>query len=223
MKINTALLKLKTDKKVTEEPNKVRGYLGNKFNDYPLLHNHYNEEKFLYSYPLVQYQVIEGEVSILGIEEGINTIKEISSEIYKLDLGKNTYEVTEKIIFEKTTDVRTTNHDHHYRFLSPWLSLNPKNYKKYGEIKMWKDKKLFLNNILIGNILSMSKGLGIIVDRKIYPKTHLESTPCMFKGLNMIGFSGEFKIRFKIPDFIGLGKGVSHGFGTIKEIIDDEN
>jgi len=37
-----------------------------------------------------------------------------------------------------------------------------------------------------------------------------------FKGIRMIGFKGEFTVNFNIPDFFGIGKGVSHGFGTVK-------
>ncbi|MDR2967895.1 MAG: hypothetical protein LBU74_08120 [Methanobacteriaceae archaeon] len=218
MKINTAYLILNTDKKVTENSNKVRGYIGNKFKDYPLLHNHYNNENFLYSYPLIQYQVLEGQVSILGIEEGVKTLKDISSEISELKMDKY-YKVNEKIIHEKEFDVGTSREEHHYKFLSPWLALNTKNYHKYNQINVWKDKKLFLNNILVGNILSMSKSLGIIVNREIYTKTHLESVHAQYKSIAMQGFLGEFKVKFKIPDFFGLGKGVSHGFGTVKEII----
>jgi len=222
MKINTFHLILKTDKKVTEEASRLRGFLGNTFKEYPLLHNHYSEEKFLYSYPLVQYQIIEGLVSILGIEEGSDTLKNIFSEISTLKLGKNTYDVVEKIIYEKETDIRTMNYELHYKFLSPWLALNTKNHTKYMNITSWKEKKLFLNNILVGNILSMAKGLGIIVDRKIYVKSHLEGVYTQYKSVNMRGFLGEFKVKFQIPDFFGLGKGVSHGFGTVKEIKNDE-
>ncbi|KZX17621.1 CRISPR-associated endonuclease Cas6 [Methanobrevibacter filiformis] len=220
MKINTSYLILKTDKPVNEGSNKVRGYIANTFKDYFLLHNHYSENSYSYSYPLIQYQVLGGQVSILGIEEGVKTLKEISNDLNELKL-ENTYNITERIMYDKTTDIKTTNDEIHYKFLSPWLALNTTNYSKFKELKMWKDKKLFLNNILIGNILSMAKGLGIIVDRKIYPKTHLDSEVTMYKSIMMEGFTGEFKIRFKIPDFFGLGKGASQGFGTIKEIIGD--
>ena len=30
------------------------------------------------------------------------------------------------------------------------------------------------------------------------------------------------KVRFKIPDYFGFGKGVSQGFGSVKQIIDEE-
>ena len=221
MKINSSYLIIKTDKKVSENSNKVRGYVGNKFKEYPLLHNHYHNESFLYSYPLIQYHVLEGQVSILGIEEGVKTLKEISSEITQLKLDK-TYNVTEKILYEKETDIRATNQEHHYKFLSPWLALNTKNHEKFNSINLWRDKKLFLNNILIGNILSMAKSLGIIVDRRLYVKSHLDETYTQYKSINMQGFLGEFKVKFKIPDFFGLGKGVSHGFGTVKEIKNEE-
>jgi len=220
MKINTVYMILKTDEKVSESSNKLRGYLGNKFKEYPLLHNHYNKENFLYSYPLIQYQVLEGQISILGIEEGVKTLKDISSEISELKLEKF-YKVSEKIIYEKEFDVGTSREEHHYKFLSPWLALNTRNYKRYNQINGWKDKKLFLNNILVGNILSMSKSLGIIVNREIYTKTHLENVTAQYKSINMQGFLGEFKVKYKIPDFFGLGKGVSHGFGTVKEIINE--
>lgn len=221
MKIDTTLLKLKTDKPVKENTSKLRGFIGNKFKEYPILHNHYNKNKFLYSYPLIQYQIMNGEASILAIEEGVKVLKEIYDDIDQLKLGK-TYEIKEKILFNKETDVKTTNSEIHYKFISPWLALNTSNHSKFQEINLWKEKKLFLNNILIGNILSMAKGLGIIVDKKIYPKTHLDINDVLYKSVIMKGFTGEFKVRFKIPDFLGLGKGVSQGFGTVKEIIDDE-
>ncbi|MDR0912819.1 MAG: hypothetical protein LBM96_09505 [Methanobrevibacter sp.] len=221
MKINTAYLTIKTDKKIMESSSKLRGYFGNEFKDYPLLHNHYDNNSYLYTYPLVQYNVFNGNVTILGIEEGVNTLKEISSEIKTLNLGKNSYCVNEKIIHEKEYEVAPTRDELHYKFVSPWLALNSKNNELFKNINSWKDKKLFLNKILTGNILSMAKGLGIIVNRQIYPKTHLDERNVYYKSIAMKGFVGEFKIKFRIPNFFGLGKGVSNGFGTVKEIVSE--
>ncbi len=64
----------------------------------------------------------------------------------------------------------------------------------------------------------MCKGLGIIVNKKLYAHSLLDSHKIIYKGLNFLGFTGEFKVNFKIPDFFGIGKGVSQGFGTVKEI-----
>lgn len=217
MKINTVNLTLKTDKTVVEGANKVRGYIGNTFKDYPLLHNHYCNDNHLLTYPLVQYKIINGDVVILGIEEGGDVLKEISSDLNILKLNKE-YKITEKILSEKEVDVKPSSEEKHYKFVTPWLGLNQKNYSKYNELYGWKDKKNFLNNILVGNLLSMSKGLGIIVNKRLHVKSHFEIKQVKYKSVIFNGFVGEFMVHYDIPDFFGLGKGVSHGFGTVCEI-----
>lgn len=222
MKIDTTLLMLKTNKKVQQEPSKLRGYLGREFEKYPILHNHYGEGKFLYSYPLVQYQIIDGQASILGIEEGAEILKDIYPKINELMLGDSYYKVEDHLIYDKEYDVNTTNEEIHYKFITPWLALNSSNFKKYQENKGWKERKIMLNKILVGNILSMCKGLGIIVNRRIHAKSNLEYSPTDYKTVNMLGFTGEFKVNFKIPDFFGFGKGVSQGYGTVVKVYENK-
>lgn len=219
MKIKSSYLALKTDKPVNDSPSRLRGYLGNRFKEYPLLHHHLEEAGYLYTYPLIQYKVIEGQACILGIEEGAQVIKEISDQIDKLILGSNAYSVNERILYQREFDIRTSK-ETQYNFISPWVALNSKNYIVYRGFDNWKDRKIFLNNILIGNILSLCKGLGIIVNRKLYVHSRLNDEKVDFKGITMNGFKGEFTVNFKVPDFFGLGKGASQGFGTVKEVKD---
>jgi hypothetical protein len=40
----------------------------------------------------------------------------------------------------------------------------------------------------------------------------------MIKGTPFIGFLGLFMVNFTIPDYLGLGKSVSRGFGTVKRV-----
>lgn len=221
MNIDICNFIIKTDKEISASASKLRGYIGNQFENQVILHNHYGDGRFLYSYPLVQYKIINGQAIIVGIEDGANVLKEISSDLKELKLDKK-YLIEEKIIREKEVDVNTTNEELHYKFVTPWLALNTQNFKKYNNIEDWREKKLFLNKILIGNILSMAKGLGIIVNRRIYVKTHLKPVSVDYKSVKMLGFTGEFKVRFKIPDYFGFGKGVSQGFGSVKRIIDEE-
>lgn len=221
MKYNIVNLILKTDSKLTASPTKVRGYIGNVYKDHPILHNHYANDKFLYSYPYVQYKVINGEILIVGIDEGAELIKKIAPEIKTLNLDKE-YKITEKIIHEKEFDIKPTSEEKHYKFITPWLGLNQNNYKKYTNSKSWKDKKEILNKVLIGNLLSMSKSLGIIVNKRLYAKTHFDEKIVTYKGVKMNAFKGEFKVHYDIPDYFGLGKGVSQGFGCVKQIFDEE-
>ena len=221
MKYNIVNLILKTDNKLTAKPTKVRGFIGNNFKEYPILHNHYSENKFLYSYPYVQYKVINGDIVIVGIDEGADLIKKIAPEISTLSLDKE-YKITEKLIHEKEFDIKPSSEEKHYKFITPWLGLNQTNYKKYVNTNDWKEKKEILNKVLVGNILSMSKGLGIIVNKRLYAKTHFEEKITEYKSVKMNAFTGEFKIYYDIPDYFGIGKGVSQGFGCVKQIFDEE-
>ncbi|MBI5253829.1 MAG: hypothetical protein HY930_05470 [Euryarchaeota archaeon] len=51
MKLKTLYLVLKIDKLVREDASKLRGYIGNKFPEYPILHHHIKEVGYLYTYP----------------------------------------------------------------------------------------------------------------------------------------------------------------------------
>ena len=212
---------LKTDLKLTASPTKVRGFIGNNFKEYPILHNHYANDKFLYSYPYVQYKIINGDIVIVGIDEGADLIKKIAPELSTLSLDKE-YKITEKLIHEKEVDIKPSSEEKHYKFITPWLGLNQNNYQKYTNAKDWKEKKEILNRVLVGNLLSMSKGLGIIVNKRLYAKTHFEEKIVEYKGVKMNAFIGEFKVHYDIPDYFGLGKGVSQGFGCVKQIFDEE-
>lgn len=220
MKINTVVLVLKTDKPLTCSSSKFRGFIGNQFKDHYLLHNHFGGQNLIYNYPLVQYQIIGGQATILGIESGAETLKKISSDLDYLNADKR-YSIEEKILYEKSYNVQPTMEEYHYKFITPWLGLNTHNFQKYIKMKGWKEKKIFLNKILVGNILSMSKGLGIIVNKRLHITSRLDETIVEYKGVNMKAFTGEFKVHYRIPDFFGFGKGVSQGFGTIKMISDD--
>ena len=175
----------------------------------------------MFSYPFVQYKVIAGDAYIIGIDEGGEILKKILPELSTLKLNK-TYSIREKLIHEKEFDIKPTSDEKHYKFITPWLGLNQTNYKKYIDSKSWKEKKEILNKVLIGNLLSMSKGLGIIVNKRLYAKTHFDEKIVEYKGVKMNAFVGEFKVHYDIPDYFGLGKGVSQGFGCVKQIYDGE-
>lgn len=173
MKIRTSFLILNTNKPVKEDASKFRGYIANKFPEYPILHHHVGVG-LLYTYPRVQYRVISGTPSILGIEDGAKILKKISDNLNELTLGNTTYKVKQKTFHEQEVEVKPSRKNQHYRFITHWLALNPENYRKYKELRDWKEKKEFLNSILVGNILSMCKALGIVVRKKLHVHSHLD-------------------------------------------------
>jgi hypothetical protein len=103
-----------------------------------------------------------------------------------------------------------------YEFITPWIALSQNNYQRYLESKREQRREL-LRRTLIGNILSASKGLDYVVLDDIRLEIgRLRRQKCMIKGTPFIGFLGLFMVNFTIPDFMGLEKSFSMGFGTVR-------
>ena len=79
------------------------------------------------------------------------------------------------------------------------------------------EQSRLLERVLIGNILSLSKAIGLEVT------VRLRAEPCLLPsgleelkpGLQLLGFSGSFRVNFALPQGWGLGKSSSRGFGTV--------
>ncbi|HWQ66887.1 MAG TPA: CRISPR-associated endonuclease Cas6 [Methanospirillum sp.] len=214
MRIPLRYLILHTDRPVQETGTNLRGYIGNRFKEYPLLHHHLDRP--ILAYPKIQYKVIGGTPSILGIADGATVIKEISDQINELIFLQARYEVLQKVTYDQMIPIHPLPDPVQYRFTSPWLALNEENYRKWRGMNDWREKKFLLNRILIGNLLSMAKGLAVTIDERLSVHTHLEQVPVRYKGVELTGFIGSFMVNLQMPEYIGIGKGVSQGFGTVR-------
>jgi hypothetical protein len=144
-------------------------------------------------------------------------LKEIHPEIDYLDLGGERYKIIDKKIDEKDVEFGANSSFRPYHLLAPWLALNEKNYERYRSSNK-KEQTQLLNRILIGNILSMAKSLEYVVTSEIKAKTNVRPVPVKLKGVPMTGFIGDFQVNFNLPDYIGLGKSVSRGFGAVRRV-----
>lgn len=217
MELEYILLKYDDVKMDRRDTPKLRGYFANKYNEYIELHNH-KDDKFVYKYPIVQYKVIDNIPILLGLKkEGIDIVKEVFFTNNQLRISTKEYDIYEKNINMYKREYGSTKDVYKYEFLTPWIGLNQKNNKEYRQANII-DKELILNRVLVGNILSCSKYLGYTVEQEIKVKSSLKKMIVQFKGVKMIGFTGSFYTNFMIPDYLGLGKSVARGFGTIKRI-----
>jgi hypothetical protein len=200
------------------ETPRVRGAIASHYPELLLLHNHRGDQ-FRYSTPLIQYRVLNGKVMLIGIGEGAKVLRSISFDHDQLIIGERSLAILERRVDMSEDDLGTTKSYVCYSFLTPWLALNEENYEKYKSASL-KGRHDLLRRILIGNILSMSKGLGYVVTEEIKVSkldVYSVNTPVRLKGVEMTGFKGTFTVNFELPDYIGLGKSVSRGFGTIRK------
>jgi len=221
MKVKTLIFHFTCDESIKETADKLRGFFANKFGGYTLIHQHLNDNELLYKAPLIQYKMFNGKPFVLGINEGADVLQKIHGDIDYLRIGHSEYQIKEKSIVLKTDYFGINKNQLVYSFLTPWLALNEKNYEKYQKLGTWADRKELLEKVILpANLISISKSLGYTVPGPIKAKIiKLREVPTKLKSTPMLGFLGTFSVNFEIPDYWGIGKSVSRGFGTVKRVM----
>ncbi len=187
--------------------------------DLTLFHNH-TTDGLRYRYPLIQYKRIGGKAAIVCLGEGTDAIGNFfAGADFDLKIGTRLEHFEVEKIDAQRVIIQPWQSEFRYT-LRKWLPLNQENFAQYQALEGVVAKALFLQKILVGNILSMCTGLGIRLENNIALEvTSLsEMRIYKYKGVSMSGFDIEFKTNLSLPDYIGLGKGVSLGYGMVHKI-----
>lgn len=179
----------------------------------------HTSEGLRYSYPLIQYKRIGGRAALVCIGEGVESIGEFFSSCdFDMRIGERE---PERFVIDSinANQMVVQAWDDSFRYtVRKWLPFNSGNHKEYMSMEGLADKVSFLQKILVGNMLSLCKGLGIRLEREIKCEI-IETEECrsvIYKGVKMRAFDVEFKTNVSLPDFCGIGKGVSLGMGMVK-------
>lgn len=199
-----------------------RGAVINSLGEHPNLyfHNHLDDDKFRYAYPLIQYKRLGGKAAIVCVEEGVDIIGQFLTEVNgTLNIGERQITCHTDKIQPARILVQTWEEMFNYH-ISRWLPLNSQNYQRYKDIEGVVEKVSFLENILKANLLSMLKGLDIHLEKELILKITEISDSCLIhhKGVKMMAFNADFKCNLSIPNNIGIGKNASIGCGIISLI-----
>jgi hypothetical protein len=202
----------------TRDAHKLRGYFGNLFKEKSeLLHNHMGNGELRYAYPQIQYKVIDQTPMLVGIKDGAELLTELFLKIRELKIDGTVYPIRQKNIEAKLIEPGASVAPKTYRFETLWMALNQKNHERYTEANALDQGKL-LEKILVGNCLSYFKSMDIFVESTLEARGRFSEKSTKFKNNRMIAFEGLFEINADLPDYIGLGKQVSRGFGTIRSV-----
>lgn len=184
-----------------------------------LFHNH-EGENFRYAYPLVQYKRIGGKAAIVFVGEGVDAIADyFKNQVIDVELGNRKATLELEHADANTTTIALWKDTFRYT-IRKYLPLNNHNYEAYQQAEGIVERCAILERAIVGNILSFAKGIGLHIDGQIDVKiTNMsDSSSYIYKGVKMMGFDLEFKTNISLPDYIGLGKGTSLGFGMIKRM-----
>lgn len=203
------------------EGHRLRGYFGTAFKDSnPLLHNHLKDGATRQGYSLVQYKILDGIPTIVGIDEGSQAVTDIFADVNEIRLGNRVLPGDAKELHRRKFEVEILNDRLvEYRLRTPYCALNQDNYFVYRELPTDEERHRHLSKQLVNHLFAVCKGLGFYAESRIvaYPlfgQPHLTS----LKGNQLTAFRGGFVTNLSIPDFIGIGKSTSRGFGAIERV-----
>ena len=204
-----------------------RGAVIHSLGEHPDLHfhNHLDDDRFRYAYPLIQYKRLRDKAAIVCVEDGVDIIGQFLTEFNgMLTIGDRQVECHTDKIQPARILVQTWEEMFCYH-ISRWLPLNSKNYQLYQNIEGTVERVAFLENILKANLLSMLKGLDIHLEKELILKITEISDPYLLhnKGIKMMAFNADFKCNLSIPNNIGIGKNASIGCGIVHQLRKDKD
>jgi len=220
--VRTVAVRIFTDKPVRKTPYQVKGVMMNQFPDeeiVPMLDGSYRQ-KFLY--PRVQVKILNEQIYIVGINEGVDSIKAIAKKMDFLDFGNITFQILDNEIEEHQNRFQPVSKLIRYRFVTPWVALNQTTGYRYRNLNN-ADRVNFLNRLLGQNIVFMAREMGMELEENIFTKVTLSSLfPRQVDENNWGAFDGEFRANFVLPNYLGIGNGITRGYGTLFGLFNPE-
>lgn len=198
----------------------VRQYFADKY-PHPLFHNHYPDGRSIYrskGAPF-QFKVINNEVYILALNDGLEFAHSFQwPDAITMPAGNSGFaielELSSKIT--KQASFQQSNLKC-YRNISPYIALNQDKHKFYLSVSE-EDKRQAIEKGLVNHILAAAKWCGITVTHRIQTNLIQMKTGIPIKikdNLKFPPFDVMFECNTEIPDYIGIGKFVSRGYGTL--------
>lgn len=183
------------------------------------LHNH-EGDSLRYAYPTVQYKCLDGNGAVIVLSHNEADVPDLAippdGEVH---IGNRLGRLAFMGVMRTETEVGISDVKHRYK-VADYLPFNQENYERYARETSFVRRMEMVERCLAGNMLSLCKGLGIwLTDRVEVKLIDLNALkPVMHKGVRMERFDAEFETNMALPPLAGLGKGVSHGFGTLFNI-----
>jgi hypothetical protein len=179
----------------------------------PMLNGQYRD-RFLY--PRVQVKILNEQIYLVGIKEGVDPILSVVEKMKVLDFGNITFDVS---------DSENEIHDDHfqpigrlirYRFITPWVALNQTTGGRYRFLPNAPERVHYLNRLLGQNIVFLAREMNVKLEENLFTKVALNSLfPKTVDETGWGAFTGEFRTNFLLPNYMGIGNGITRGYGAV--------
>jgi hypothetical protein len=194
----------------------LRGVVASKV-DRTELHHHCSHG-IVYQHPLVRFDISTGNALVSGLDAGALLLRS-TPPFLEFTFGRETYPVLAHQRRSARVDIGPTAEQHGYMLKTPYLALNQENHVRWNRGSKT-DRERLLERIVVGNLLSLSKAIGLNVEERLCSDVHLEPDDWheIKPGVRLLGFRGSFRVNFQLPDLWGIGKSSARGFGTLTRV-----
>ncbi len=185
-----------------------------------LFHNHLEDKKYIYRYPLIQYKVTDKKASLICLNEATEDIHYLLKQSnFDFRIGDKTLKYEIEDVRLKYERIQTFTEDFKYNVLN-WIALNQENYREYQKLESLIDRMQYLQELLEKHIrifmdaMNAEEPIPLKVKlQEIKHEKHIE-----YKDIFHLTFTLNFTSNLHIPNYVGLGKGVSVGLGIVKKL-----
>ena len=207
------------------EIKRFRGAIAHKVGlEHEWFHNHNNANGgYHHRYPLIQYKIDtkgrQMRPMLLCLDDCIEEAHHLFSQAdWSVYLGHDKHHLKIARLHVDKINLNVWEQPFLYR-LHKWRALNSDNFRDWQHTDRLAEKYAFLERMLSAHILSMARGVGWELDKRFEVRITklLKEEWVSFKGVKVLAFTIEFKANVSLPDYIGLGAGVSEGFGTVRK------
>ena len=213
--VRTVTLKVITDKPVKKTPYQVKGVFMRQYPEeelIPMLDGRYRDQ---FLYPRVQVKILNEQIYIVGINEGVDPVLSMVEKFEFLDFGNITFQVLDVDVDEHKDLFQPISRMIRYRFITPWVALNQTTGIRYRYLNSM-EKMNYLSRLLSQNIVFLAREMGMELEEKIFTKLSLTSLfPKTVDETFWGAFNGEFRANFLLPNYLGVGNGITRGYGAI--------
>lgn len=192
-----------------------------------LFHNH-NEKtsKTVSSYPLIQYQRINKEYFVVGINNGALLLGELFKDQDTVLQYVEPYKMIISILYKFQFEPSQLEYPYNYK-LTNWLPfrIDKQNMNSFQDIKSLSNKILFLEERLKGHILkSFVRDLSLNISHNDIVISITDIDGFNNELVNIIEdghihpfqpFTIKFSANLKLPSHICLGNKCAYGFGLL--------
>lgn len=218
--LRTLLIKFENEL-ASWEVSAFRGAIIEKVGRENLLFNHHlDDNKYYFRYPVLQYKSIRRQPAILCLGEGVKEIHKLFTKpTWEIKLKDKEIDLVIDSLELKNVSLKVSDKSSSFG-LKNWLALNEKNHKKYMAISDEISRIEMLEKILIGNILSFAKGMNWDITEQINVRIQQigKTKNLKYKNTHLLAFTLYFSTNVELPQYIGLGKGASHGYGMVNPL-----